>query len=250
MHASPLGISSWLRLRWLLGGLLSQSWLVWAHLGEGVLLRGQRFLEIIQMLTVLRLPVITCGPSTCPALQRSRGHGQESECADWQAVAGDCISSRNQTWEPPSPWGKQWNPSDRLNIPEVFTSLLVQTEVSRSLLRDSQKDPLMSLDSTLTNLKYYSLWILGDLHVEFENYNESMQSAFLVIQSDSRHKIHPVTCGYAAIIHLPAELSNWMHRFCPIHLHRWSLLGSGGNDGRHASHMIPERVVRAGREAS
>lgn len=78
----------------------------------------------------------------------------------------------------------------------------------------------MSPDSTLTNLKYYSLWILGDLHVEFENDNESMQSAFLVIQSDSRHKIHPVTCGYSAIIHLPAELSNWMHRFCPIHLHR------------------------------
>lgn len=75
----------------------------------------------------------------------------------------------------------------------------------------------MSPDSTLTNVKHYSLWILGDLHVEFENDSKSMQSAFLVIQSDSKHEIHPVTCGYADI-HLPVELSNWMHRSCPIHL--------------------------------
>lgn len=143
--------------------------------------------------------------------------GRIVNAADWQAVAGVYINCRNQTWEPPSLQGKQVKPICSFKPPWGFyfpsAADRGHTQPSQGQLRGSIEVTRFHIDF---NLKYYSLCILGD-HVAFENYNKSMQSAILVIQSDSRHEIHSVTCGYADI-HLPVELNNWMHRSCPIHL--------------------------------
>lgn len=149
MHASPLGISSWLGHHWAAGWINEPklTGVSSSARGGGGPLRVTNFWKSSKCLDDLWLPV-----AHPPALTFRGAEAMDRivNAADWQAVAGDCIHCRNQTWEPPSPWGKQVEPICSFKPPKVFTSLLLQTEVTHSLLRDSQEDPLMSQDSTLT----------------------------------------------------------------------------------------------------